>query len=148
MTIAEQLTTDMATSMKAGTAERTAVLRLLRSSMKNEEIKLGHALTDDEAMKVLQREAKQRRDSIEAYQKAERPELAAHEQSELTVIATYLPTALTRDELAKIVDEVVAAHGATDMKAMGAVIGAVMAKAGAAAEGGVVSQLVRERLGA
>ncbi|MBW4062224.1 GatB/YqeY domain-containing protein [Candidatus Saccharibacteria bacterium] len=146
MTISEQLTADMATSMKAGTAERTGVLRLLRSSLKNEEIKLGHPLSDDEALKVLQREAKQRRDSITAYTEAGRTELAANEQMELETIATYLPQPLSDAELGGIVDEVIASLGATDMKSMGAVIGGVMAKVGARAEGGAVSKLVREKL--
>ena len=147
MTINEQLAADLATSMKAGEAERTGTLRLVRSSVMNEKIKLGHDLNDDEVMKVLQREAKQRRDSIEAYEKAERPELAAKERVELEFISSYLPQPLGEDELGKIVDEVIAAQGAADMSKMGAVIGAVMGKVGARAEGGTVSKLVRERLG-
>ena len=147
MTIEDQLAADLATSMKAGDADKTGVLRLIRSSMKNEQIKLGHELSDEEALKVLQREAKQRRDSIEAYTSANRPELAAVETAELEIIATYLPQPLSEDELAKVVDEVIASLGATDMSKMGAVIGAVMARVGASAEGGTVSKLVRERLG-
>ena len=146
MTIQEQLTADLATSMKAGDSEKTGVLRLIRSSIKNEAIKIGHDLGDDEVTKVLQREAKQRRDSIDAYEKAGREDLATTEKSELEVIQSYLPEALSEEELAKVVDEVISAQGATDMKSMGAVIGAVMAKVGASAEGGVVSRLVRERL--
>ena len=146
MSILDQITADMGDSMKAGTADRTGTLRLLRSSLKNEAIKAGHDLSQDEGLKVLQREAKQRRDSIAAYTEAGRADLATHESTELEVISQYLPQALSESELAAIVDEVIAAQGASDMKAMGAVIGAVMAKAGAAAEGGAVSKLVRERL--
>ena len=146
MTITEQLTTDMGTSMKAGEATKTGLLRLLMSSMKNEQIKLGHDLSDDEALKVLQREAKQRKDSIEQYEAAGRADLVAVEQSELGLIQAYLPQAMSEAELEKVVDEVMAAQGATDMKQMGAVIGAVMARVGAAAEGGTVSRLVRAKL--
>jgi uncharacterized protein YqeY len=146
MTIQEQLLEDMKVGMKAGNAQLTGVIRLLRSAMKNEQIKLGHELSHDEAMKVLQREAKQRRDSIEQYNGANRPELAAIESAELEVIQGYLPAALSEAELAAIVDQVIAEQGATDMKQMGAVIGAVMQKAGAQAEGGAVSKLVREKL--
>ena len=147
MSLIEQLNQDMKASMLGGDTERTGVLRLLRSSMKYEEIKVGHPLSDDEALKVLQREAKQRRDSIDAYRTAGRDDLLAVEESELAVIAAYLPAALSADELAKVVGEVVTQLGATDMKQMGQVIGAVMKRVGATADGGAVSQAVRDRLG-
>jgi uncharacterized protein len=144
--ILDQLTNDMKDSMKAGNSERTGVIRLLRGSMKNEEIKLGHVLTEEEALKVLTREAKQRRDSIAAYQEAGRDDLVKQEEAELAVITEYLPQAMTEDEVAKVVDHVVDRLGATDLKQMGAVIGAVMKEVGARADGGTVSRLVRERL--
>jgi uncharacterized protein YqeY len=144
--ISEQLTEDMKTSMKAGDAVRTGVLRLLRGAMKNEEIKLGHPLEEAEMLKVLSREAKQRRDSIEAYQAAGRADLVAVEEAELKVISGYLPEAMSEADVAKVVDEVIAEVGATDMKQMGAVIGGVMKRVGAKAEGGLVSKLVREKL--
>lgn len=144
MNIAERLMQDLATSMKAGDTDKTGVLRLLRSSLKNEQIKAGHELSDDEAMKVLQREAKQRRDSIEQYRSAGREDLAAKEEFELTIVDDYLPQALSEDELRTIIDEVV---GENTEAQMGAVIGAVMQRVGARAEGGTVSRLVRERLG-
>jgi uncharacterized protein len=132
--------------MKAGDTQKTGTLRLIRGAVKNEEIKLGHPLSEDEIMKLLVREAKQRRDSIEAYQKAGRADLEAVEQAELKVISEYLPQAMSDEELAKLVDEAVAEVGATDVKQMGAVIGKVMAKVGARADGGTVAKLVRERL--
>jgi len=146
MTIAEQITQDLTASMKAGDTARTGTLRLLRAAFKNEEIKLGHTLSDDESLKVLQREAKQRRDSIDQYRAAQRPELAEREEAELEIIQTYLPQPLSEDELRAIVAEVATAQG--DGAQMGAVIGAVMQRVGARAEGGTVSRLVRERLGA
>ncbi len=148
MIITDQLTEDMKISMKTGDTAKTGVVRLLRGAMKNEEIKLGHPLSDDEALKVLQREAKQRRDSIEQYRAASRNDLVATEEAELTVIQEYLPQPLSESELVALVDEVIAAQGATDMKQMGAVVGAVMQRVGARAEGGTVSRLVREKLGA
>jgi uncharacterized protein YqeY len=148
MTLQEQITTDMGTSMKGGDGRRTGVLRLLRAAFKNDAIKIGRDLTEEEAQKVLQREAKQRRDSIAAYAAAGRDDLVVIEQAELDIIAEYLPAALSDDELLRIVEDVILAQGASDMKAMGAVIGAVMAQVGARAEGGKVSALVRERLGA
>lgn len=148
MTIQEQLTQDLATNMKAGNAAKTGVVRLLRGALKNEEIKAGHPLSEAEALKVFQREAKQRRDSIEQYVAGGRPELAEIEQAELDIIQEYLPASLSEDELRAIVEEVVTAQGVTTPAQMGAVIGAVMARVGARAEGGTVSKLVRERLGA
>ena len=144
--ITEQLTEDMKASMRAGGTERTGVLRLLRSAIKNEEIKAGHSLTEEEALKVLAREAKQRRDSIEAYGKAGRDDLVATEEMELGVIAEYLPEAMSDDELVEVIDAVIAEVGATSPAQMGAVIGGVMKQVGARAEGGTVSRLVREKL--
>jgi len=144
--ISLQLMEDMKTSMRAGDAERTGVLRLLRGSMKNEEIKVGHELDEAEAMKVLQREAKQRRDSIEAYQTAGRDDLRAIEEAELAIIATYLPEAMSEAELDGVIDAVVRELGAADPSKMGQVIGAVMKQVGARADGGAVSARVRARL--
>lgn len=148
MKISEQLLEDMKSSMKAGDTERTGVLRLLRGALKNDEIKQGHVLNEDEAMKVLVREAKQRRDSIDAYKSAGRDDLVAVEEAELKIISEYLPKAMTEDEIVAVVDEVVASLGANSPAQMGQVIGAVMAKVGAAADGATVSRLVRARLAA
>ena len=146
MTIQEQLSADMATSMKAGEATRTGVLRLLRSAFKYEEIKVGHALDHAEGLKLLQREAKQRKDSIEAYRTASREDLATVEETELKIISSYLPEAMTTAELEALVDGVISELGATSPAQMGAVIGGVMKRAGARADGGAVSKLVREKL--
>lgn len=144
--ITTQIELDVGASMKEGTSVRTGTLRLLRSSFKNEQIKLGHELSNDEVLKVLQREAKQRRDSIEAYEKAEREDLANVERGELEIISTYLPQPLSSGELKVIVDEVVTSLGNPELSAMGQVIGAVMARVGARADGGSVAKAVRERL--
>jgi len=146
LSIADQLTEDMKASMKAGTAERTGALRLLRGALKNEEIKIGQPLDDAAALKVLQREAKQRRDSIDAYSQAGRDDLRGHEQMELEVIQEYLPEAMSEDELKSVVAKVVAQTGATTVAQMGQVMGLVMKEVGARADGASVSRLVRESL--
>ena len=146
MSIADQLTEDMKASMKAGTTERTGTLRLLRGALKNEEIKIGQPLDEAGALKVLQHEAKQRRDSIEAYEKARRDDLLAHEQTELEVIQAYLPAVMSEDEVVAVVERVVAQTGATSAAQMGQVMGAVMKEVGARADGATVSRLVREKL--
>ena len=146
MAIAEQLVTDISASMKSGDSARTSTLRLLRSAIKNEEIKIGHELAEEEVMKVLMREAKQRRDSIAAYEEAGRTELVAEEKAELEIISTYLPQPLSEDELKSIVEAKIAELGATDIKMMGAVIAAVMKETAGKAEGSEVSRLVKTAL--
>ena len=146
MTVSETLQHDMASSMKAGDRTRTGVIRLLRSAIQNEAIKVGHQLGDDEAMKVLQQQAKQRRDSIEQYQTASRQDLIDIEHGELTVIQGYLPQAMSADELDALVTSVITDMGATGMQQMGAVIGAVMKQVGAKADGGAVSSAVKAKL--
>jgi uncharacterized protein len=146
VTIAEQLTEDMKTSMRAGDAARTGVLRLLRGALKNEEIKLGQSLDEAAILKVLQREAKQRRDSIEAYRSAGRTDLVEQEEMELAIISGYLPEAMSDEELTKLVEVAIADTGATSPAQMGVVIGRVMGEVGGRAEGGRVSQVVREKL--
>jgi len=136
---------DTDAALKAGETERLGVLRLMRTSLKNEQIKVGHELSDDEAMGVLVREAKQRRDSIASYNQANRVDLAAVEAAELVIIETYLPKQLDETAIKELVEQAVTAAG--DNPQMGAVIGAVRAKAGAAADGAVIARLVRERLG-
>jgi uncharacterized protein YqeY len=146
MNVIEQIDLDVSTSMRAGTSVRTGTLRLLKSSFKNEQIKVGHELSGDEALKVLQREAKQRRDSIDAYENADRKDLANIEQSELDIIATYLPQPLSSIELSNIVSEVISELGNPGIAEMGRVIGAVMTRVGVRADGGSVAKAVREHL--
>lgn len=141
-----QIDQDLATSMKEGMVARTSVLRLLKASMQNEQIKLGHELSAGEMLKVLQREAKQRRDSIEQYRAGGRDDLADLEQHELDVITAYLPTQMSADEIGVVVDEVIADLGAEGQSQMGIVIGAVMKQLEGKADGATVSQVVRSRL--
>jgi uncharacterized protein YqeY len=148
MLIAEQLMEDMKASMRAADARRTGVVRLLRAAIKYEEIKLGHELNNDEVLKVLQHEAKQRRDSIEQYTQGSRQDLADQEQYELEIIGSYLPKPLSEDELKTLVEQAVTDAGATSPAQMGQIIGVVMKMAGARADGGAVSRLVKERLSA
>ena len=141
--LTEKIDQDIAVAMKAGQSDLVGVLRLLKTSLKNESIKVGHDLSDDEAMNVLVREAKQRRDSITAYNDAGRPELAKTEQDELNIIQEYLPKQLSEDEVKEMIDQMLTmgANGAQ----MGQIIGAVKAKAGASADGALIARLVQER---
>lgn len=146
MALLDQIESDLTASMKSGQTDRTAVLRLLKNSLKNEQIKLGHDLSDEEVLKVLQREAKQRRDSVEAYQQGGREELAASESAELEIIKDYLPTQIDETELTKIVDAVIADTGAKSIAEIGIVIGAVRDKVGSQADGAEIARIARQRL--
>lgn len=146
MTIAEKLVEDMKASMKAGDSIQTGTLRLLRSAMKNEEIKLGHVLSEVEATTVLRREAKQRRDSIEAYESAGRQDLVAQEQAESEILGRYLPPSLPEAELEAVVARAIAESGATGMAQMGSVVAAVKTEVGDRVEGGDIARVVRNHL--
>lgn len=146
MNLIERINADLGLAMKAGDAVKTGVLRLLKSSLKNEQIKIGHDLDDQNVVRVLAREAKQRRDSIEAYESGNRNDLAAVEQAELEIIELYLPQAMGSDELAKLVDQVIADMGASGLAQMGQVIGRVIGITNGRADGSEVSRLVRDKL--
>lgn len=149
--LSERIKTDLTAAMKARDAETTSTLRMLRSAIMNAEVAGDSAavLSDDEVIAVLQSEAKRRTDSADTYAEAGRQEAADKELAELAIIERYLPAKMSDDELATIVDEEVAnaaADGNEGPKAMGGVIKAVMARAGAAADGGTVAALVKSKL--
>lgn len=146
MSLIEKISEDIATAMKESNTSRVAVLRLMKNALKNEQIKIGHELSDDEALKVLQREAKQRRDSISAYESAGRNDLAQSEKGEMEVISQYLPAQLCDEELEKVVDQVIAEVGASGPNDTGAVMGKAMAAVKGQADGARVSAAVRKKL--
>lgn len=145
-TIQETIREQMTAAWKGGDTERRDALRLLLSSFKNAEIDLGHTLSDDETTKVLQKEAKQRRDSITEYEKASRADLAAKEQVELKVIEEFLPAQLSDDELESIAREVIAEVGAEGAGDVGKVMRPLLAKVAGRADGNRVNQAVRSIL--
>jgi len=147
MSLQQQIVADLTSAMKAKDAERLSTLRMVKANLMNRQIEKGSELSDDEVTKALQSLLKQRRDSIEQYEKAGRNELAAKEQSEISVIETYLPQAASPTEIDAAVAEAISESGATSMKDMGAVMKAAMAKlAGKSADGKLVSEAVKSRL--
>lgn len=146
MDLFDTLEADLLEATKTRDEIRTGVLRLLKSALKNQQIEVGHDLSLPEILAVLQKEAKKRRDSIAAYQKAGRTDLVEEEQQELDIIDTYLPAQATDEEVAKVVDEVIKATSASDVSAMGAVMGQAMAKLQGRADGNQVSAVVRDKL--
>jgi len=147
MSLLDTIIADLTAAMKAQDASRTGTLRMAKAALMNRKIEKGGELTDEEITKALQSLVKQRRDSIEQYEKAGRTELAAKEAAEIGVIEAYLPQAATADEIAAAVDAAVAETGASSMKDMGAVMKAAMAKlAGKSADGRAVSDAVKAKL--
>lgn len=147
MSLHQHLSADIKTAMLAKDADRLGTLRLLKSALGYLAIeKQTDLLPDAEFISVVQKEVKKRRDSIEQFEKGGRPELAAKEKVELAVLETYLPKALSPDELEALVKACIQETGATSKKDMGSVIRAVQAKAAGRAEGKVISQLVGKLL--
>lgn len=145
--IVDRIQEDQKTALKARERERVSALRLLSSELTNKRIELGRDLTDDDAIDVLTRALKQRRESEEQFVKGGRPELAAKEAAEADVIRAYLPEPIAEDELNRMIDAAIAETGATSMREMGAVMGRLMPELKGRAEGSIVSARVKERLG-
>lgn len=147
MSLQAQIIADLTDAMKAKDADKLGVLRMVKANLMNRKIEKGSELTDEEVSKALQSLVKQRRDSIEQYDNAGRPELAAKEAAEIAVIEVYLPQAATADEIAAAVEAAVASTGASSMKDMGSVMKAVQADlAGKTVDGRAVSEAVKARL--
>jgi uncharacterized protein YqeY len=135
-------------AMRAKDAPRLSTLRMVKAAMMNRQIEKGGELSDEEVAKMLQSLLKQRRDSVEQYEKGGRAELAAKEQAEIVVIEAYLPQAATREEIEGAVVAAIEETGASTMREMGAVMKAAQARlAGRAADGRVVSEIVKAKLG-
>lgn len=147
MSLSKQIVADLTTAMKAQDAAKTSTLRMVKAAMMNRQIEKGAELDDDDTQKLLRSLVKQRRDSIEQYQKAGRQELVDKEQAEIDVIETYLPTAASQEEIEQAIAAVIAETGASSMKDMGKVMKAAQAAlAGKNADGRLVSEIVKAKL--
>ena len=147
MSLKDQIVTDMTAAMKVKDAARTSTLRMIKAAIMNREKEGGGAVTDEDVLKLLRSQVKQRRDSVEQYQKAGRQELVDKENAEIAVIESYLPQAASEAEIEQAVSEAMRETGATSMKDMGAVMKAVMPKlAGKNADGRAVSEMVKQKL--
>jgi uncharacterized protein YqeY len=132
--------------MRSGDALRRDVLRMAANSAYNLEKRNQQPLSEDEFLAVLTREVKTRRESVDAYTKADRPDLAEKEQSEIAILEGYLPAALTEAEIQALLDEAIDATGATNPRDMGKVMGWLSPKIRGRADGKIVSGLVASRL--
>lgn len=149
MSLKEQIIADMIAAMKAKDAARTSTLRMVKAAITNREKDGGSEITDEEVLKLLRSQVKQRRDSVEQYEKGGRQDLADKEHAEITIIEAYLPQAASQEEIDGAVAAAIAETGAASIKEMGAVMKAAMTKlAGKNAEGKAVSETVKAKLSA
>ena len=149
MTVKDQITADITAAMRAKDADRLSVLRMTKAALMNEANKKSadYVLSDDETLKVLNTLVKQRRDSVEQFEKGGRDEMAAKERAEIKVLEEYLPQSATAEEIEAAVAAAISETGATSIKEMGAVMKAAQAKlAGKSADGKLVSETVKANL--
>ena len=147
MSLKDTITADLTAAMKAKDADTLSTLRMTKANLMNRKIEKGGELTDEEVVKALQGLVKQRKDSIEQYEKAGRTELAAKEAGEISVIEKYLPQAASLEEIDAAVAAAVEETGASSMRDMGKLMKAAMAKlAGKMADGKAVNKAVKSKL--
>jgi hypothetical protein len=146
MSLKDQITEDMKTAMRAKDSERLGTIRLLLAALKQKEIDERVVLDDAAVVAIVDKLIKQRKDSIEAFQKAERKDLADKEAAELVVLQAYLPARLSAEEVSAAVKAIVAELGASGPGDMGKVMGAVKAKLAGKADMGQVSAAVKAAL--
>jgi len=149
MALIERVDTDLKDAMRAKNASTVGVLRMLKSALKYAAIEKSRAegeLTDTEAVQVIRKQAKQRQDSIDSFEKGGRAELVAKEKEELSILQAYLPQAMGADELAKVVRDTIAEVGATSKAEMGTVMKALQEKVAARTDGKTLSQEVQKQL--
>lgn len=148
MSLKDQIVEDMKTAMKAGDKDQLKVVRLILAAIKQIEVDTRQELDNTAILAVLSKMVKQRHDSIEQFDKGERKDLSAIEQAEIVVIEGYLPEQLSADEIATMVNDVIAATNAKSIRDMGKVMGQIKAKAAGRADMGAVSATVKEHLNA
>ena len=147
MTLLSTLNDDMKTAMKAKDKETLQVIRMLKASIQNEQIKKGADLNEEEELTVLSREMKQRRDSLTEFEKADRTDLAEKVKGEIAIVEKYLPAQLDEAEIRQIVAGAIEKTGASSPKEFGKGMGAVMPQVKGKADGNQVNAIVKELLG-
>jgi uncharacterized protein len=146
LNLLDRLTVDMKEAMKNKEKQRLSVIRLVKSALQNEAIKLKKELTEDEALTVLNRELKQRKDSLHEFEKADREDLAEKVREEVVILKAYMPEQLTEEELSEIVKQTIQEVGASSKADLGKVMGAIQPKVKGKADGSIVNRLVQQFL--
>jgi len=147
--LSERVDSELKTAMREKNAIKLGVLRMLKAALTNATIEKGGAdskLTDAEAAQVIRKQVKQRQDSIESFEKGGRAELAAKEKEELSILQSYLPQAMSTDEISKVVQETITEVGASSKVQMGAVMKALQPKVAGRADGKTLSAEVQRQL--
>jgi len=147
MSLKSQITEDMKSAMKAGEKDRLKVVRLILAAIKQVEVDKRIELDDADVLSVLDKMVKQRRDSVEQFEKGNRQDLADIEKAEIVVLETYLPEQLGDEELDAMIDEAISSTGAESIRDMGKVMGQIKGKAAGRADMGAVGAKVKARLG-
>lgn len=142
----EKLLEDMKVSMRDKNVVRKNVIQMVRAAILQVEKDKQIELTDEQIIDVIAKESKKRKDSLADYEKSGREELIKQINEEIEILAEYLPKPLTKEELEKIIEEVITTVGATTMKEMGVVMKAVKEKVGAAADGKTINEIVKSKL--
>ena len=146
MSLKERIQTDLTAAMRSGDSLRRDVLRMATNAAYNLEKRQQKPLSEDELLGVLSREVKTRRESVDAFRKGRREDLAGKEEAEIAILQEYLPQALSEDEIRSLIGEAVAATGATSARDMGKVMGWLAPRTRGRADGKHVSELVAQAL--
>ena len=146
MKLQEQIGKNLVEAMKTKKESQVSTLRMLKSALQNEKIKLGKDLSDEDVIKVIQTQIKQRRDSIANYEAGGRSELAEKENAEIEILSVYMPEQLSDEELTAIVKNAINETGASSMQDMGKIMSKVMPQVSGRTDGNAVSAKVRELL--
>ncbi len=147
MSLRDQISNDIKNAMKEKNLEKVNALRMVQSAFKNREIELRpNPMTEEDCIAVLKKLAKQRKESIEQYQAAGRTDLVEAETKELKLIEAYLPEQMSREQIEKLVDEVIAATGAKSIKEMGVVMKEMQARTKGMADNKVISEVIKSKL--
>ena len=147
MDLREKIDSDIKDALKSGAKEKVSALRLLSAALKNKQIDLRRPVTEEEVVQTVRSLIKQRKDSIEQFAKGGRQDLVEKETAEVAILEVYLPQALSREELERMVREVIAQTGAQGPRDMGKVMKALTPVAAGRADGKLLSELVKSALG-
>lgn len=146
MSLLERLTDDMKQAMRDKDKEKLSIIRMVKAALQNEAIKLGHDLSDEEELTVLNRELKQRKDSLLEFENAGRSDLADKLKAEIEILMIYMPEQLSEEEVEEIVKQTISETNASSKAEMGKVMGAIMPKVKGKADGSLVNRLVLKHL--
>jgi uncharacterized protein YqeY len=146
VSLLERLNNDMKQAMKSKEKDKLSVIRMIKASVQNETIKLGHDLSEEDELTVLSRELKQRKDSLHEFEKAGREDLVEKTRTELTFVELYMPKQFSEEELSEIVKSTISEVGANSKAEMGKVMAAIMPKVKGKADGSLVNKLVQQHL--